>query len=74
MVGIYYGSEIFWYFIHVKIFKNSDFMCNYNIESKRVTEKNDLIRLFVIHKKKPVGTRGTGANYAIIIMHIHHWL
>ena len=37
-----YGREIFWYFIHANILKSYDFMCNYNIESKQVLEKQRL--------------------------------
>ena len=39
IVGIFYGREIFWYFIHANSCKNYDFMCNYSSESKRVPEK-----------------------------------
>ena len=39
MVGIFYGREIFWYFIHANSLKSYDFMCNYNSEIKRVPEK-----------------------------------
>ena len=39
IVGIFYGRDIFWYFIHANSLKSYDFMCNYNSESKRVPEK-----------------------------------
>ena len=38
IVGIFYGREIFWYFLHENIVKYDEFICNYNIESKRVPE------------------------------------
>ena len=37
IVGIFYGREIFWYFIHANNLKS--FMCNYNTESEQVPEK-----------------------------------
>ena len=42
IIGIFYGREIFWYFIHANILKSYDSMCNYNIESKHVPEKKRL--------------------------------
>ena len=44
----------FWYFIHANILKSYDFMCNYNIERKRVPGNffSDLLRInFIISRQ-----------------------
>ena len=56
IVGILCGREIFRYFIYTNILKSYDFMCNYNIESKRVPEKK-LLASNVFHYYPPANIK-----------------